>query len=53
MTQASSSLIEIRGVSKQYTVKEAPLQVLREINLSIRNGEFFWRGDGYAAHLVD
>jgi ABC-type nitrate/sulfonate/bicarbonate transport system ATPase subunit len=40
MTQASSSLIEIRGVSKQYTVKEAPLQVLREINLLIRDGEF-------------
>jgi len=40
MTQASSSLIEIRGVSKHYAVKEAPLQVLREINLSIRDGEF-------------
>jgi ABC-type nitrate/sulfonate/bicarbonate transport system ATPase subunit len=40
MTQASSSLIEIRSVSKQYAVKDAPLQVLSEINLSIRDGEF-------------
>lgn len=41
MTQASSSsLIEIRRVSKQYAVKEAPLQVLRDVSLSIRDGEF-------------
>jgi ABC-type nitrate/sulfonate/bicarbonate transport system ATPase subunit len=40
MTQASSSLIEIRGVSKHYAVKEAPLEVLREVSLSIRDGEF-------------
>jgi sulfonate transport system ATP-binding protein len=40
MTQASSSLIEIRSVSKHYAVKDAPLQVLREVSLSIRDGEF-------------
>lgn len=39
MTQASSSLIEIRGVSKHYAVKDSALQVLREINLSVRDGE--------------
>jgi sulfonate transport system ATP-binding protein len=40
MTEASSSLIEIRRVSKQYAVKDAPLQVLRDVSLSIRDGEF-------------
>jgi sulfonate transport system ATP-binding protein len=40
MTEASASLIEIRGVSKQFAVKDAPLQVLREVSLSIRDGEF-------------